>query len=630
MPLVYRALAILQVAALSLCGATANAEQSEPAAPGRPADPQTRSQTPPSGTQTPPPTAQTPPPVDANKQNPSTGAIQKPGVQPNTGQNPPTPLFQTPAQQKYGLPRTPIIGGPVDIDVSKPLSLERAIQIGLARQNQIAIAVAQRDQEGALLTVARSSYFPQILPTLSYVNTRSPTYFVGTPITSGTGTVVGSTGSGTGTGRATVTRFIQSETRTDAIAASQNIFDSGIREANVGFSRRNLFAAEYNIANIRQTVVLTVTQDYYSLLRDKRLVDVQTESVKRAQTTLESIQAQVAVGNAAQSDTLQAQSDLANARVALLQAQNTAYVDEASLKNAMGVVTSVPLILSTAPAMVVDPTPDPRTLEDYVKLAYQYRLDLKQQQEVINAQGYQLRIAHINAGVTVNANVTEGYQLDPNAGEERTFTVAFSYPLFDGGNTRAVVRENKAILEQDRRSLDQLQQNTRLAVEQDYLTREVSRQQVVASQTAVDAGQINYDAALEKQRNGLINVLDVINAEVQLVTAQVQLVQSVYNFYISDAGLQRDIGQNDPQYVPNVPQERRNRSKNTAPRSQTMLTSPTPTAPGMPAGSASTAVTTASTAVTTASTAVTTASTAVTTASTAVTTASTDAAGRKP
>jgi outer membrane protein len=189
-------------------------------------------------------------------------------------------------------------------------------------------------------------------------------------------------------------------------------------------------------------------------------------------------------------------------------------------------------------------------------MAYNYRLDLKQQQEVINAQGYNVKIANINAGVTVNASVSEGYQLDPNAGEERTFSVAFSYPLFDGGNTHAVVKQNKAILDEDRRTLDQLQQNIRLSVEQDYLTREVSRQQVVAAQVAVDAGQINYNAALEKQRNGLINILDVINAEVQLVTAQVQQVQAVYNFYIADAGLQRDTGQNDTRYVPNVPRAR--------------------------------------------------------------------------
>jgi hypothetical protein len=69
----------------------------------------------------------------------------------------------------------------------------------------------------------------------------------------------------------------------------------------------------------------------------------------------------------------------------------------------------------------------------------------------------------------------------------------------------------------------------------------------------VEAGQVNYNAALERQRNGLINILEVITAQVQLVNAQQQLVQAVYDFYIAEASLARNIGLNDPSYVPRVP-----------------------------------------------------------------------------
>jgi hypothetical protein len=33
----------------------------------------------------------------------------------------------------------------------------------------------------------------------------------------------------------------------------------------------------------------------------------------------------------------------------------------------------------------------------------------------------------------------------------------------------------------------------------------------------------------------------------------VSQVNAIYNFYVADAALQHDIGQNDPDYVPNVP-----------------------------------------------------------------------------
>jgi len=60
-----------------------------------------------------------------------------------------------------------------------------------------------------------------------------------------------------------------------------------------------------------------------------------------------------------------------------------------------------------------------------------------------------------------------------------------------------------------------------------------------------------------------------------LVTAQVQQVQSVYNFYIADVRLQRDIGQNDPQFYPNVPAERGNRGRRQGASPKAMLTNPT-------------------------------------------------------
>lgn len=439
----------------------------------------------------------------------------------------------TPAQKLYGLPKNPIIGGQVDMDLKKPLNLDRAIKIGLLRQNSIAISKASTDAANARLVQSRSSYYPTVEPTFSYSSNVSP----GGSINIGGQIIRGSR---------------QSETRTEAIAARFTIYDSGRREANVGASRRNLFGTEYGLANQRQAVVLDVTESFYSLLRDRELVRVQEESVKRAQTTLDAIKAQVEAGTAAKSDTLQAESDLANARVSLYNAQNNARLTEASLKNAMGVVAENSLNLEDS---IPQPSiaPDPVKLEKYVQAAYDNRYDLRQQQERINATGYSVRLAHINAGITLDASISEGFQIHPDTGEQRTFRVDVSYPLFDGGNSKAAVKEAKAQLEQDRRQLDLLQQNIRLSVDQSYSTREQAKRRLEAARLAVEAGKLNYQAALEKQKNGLVNILEVINAEVQLVNAEVSAVQAVYDYYIADARLQREIGVNDPTYLPKVP-----------------------------------------------------------------------------
>ena len=427
-----------------------------------------------------------------------------------------------------------MVGGPVGTDLSKPLSLDRAIRIGLLRQNSIAIAQTQADIAQARLTEARSSYFPQITPTFQYQTNLSP---------GGSVFINGQRFGGSAS----------SETRTELLAARQLIFDSGRREASVGAARRNVFGSEYGLGNQRQDVVLNITTGYFNLLRDRELVRVEQESVKRAEETSRAIQAEFEAGTAARSDTLQSQSDLANARVALLSAQNGYQVQEANLKNAMGVVSNQPLILDDAPIPSPNTAADPLPLNKYIQTAYLNRLDVKQQQERIYAQGYSVRIARINSGVSVQADITEGYQLDPTSGEERTFIVSATYPLFDAGNSRAVVRENKAQWEAEKRNLDQLQQNIRLNVDQSYSTREQAKQRLVGANVAVTAAQENYNAALAKNKEGLINILEVINAEVLLINAQVQQVQAIYDYYIADAQLLRDTGLNDPIYLPRVP-----------------------------------------------------------------------------
>lgn len=511
-PLGRRVTTLLPVVTLGLVGASTGAQQTIPTPSSQP-EPKP---TPVLGRQ------------DQNDQKQTPTRTQAPQA-PNSVQD------LNPAAVRYGLPRNPTLGGQVDTDLNKVLTLDRAVRIGLARQDSIAIAQTQVDAANARVVQARSLYYPQVTPTFQYQNSLQPGAF----FNSATGAVQNG--------------GISSETRTELIAAKQLLYDGGKREANVGFARRSAFGSEYGLANQRQAVILTVTQAYQNLLRDRDIVKEQQATAARAQTTRDVIKAQVDAGVAAQSDLAQADADLANARVNVYVAQAGYGVDQASLKNAMGIVTAQPILLPDASAPVPDTRADPVSLEAYVRQAYLNRLDSKQQQEQVYAAGYNVRLAQINAGLSVDAELTEGYQFDPNAGEDRSFFVSLSYPLFDGGNTRAAVRENKAALEQNKRNLDALEQDIRLQVEQAYVTREQNRQRIVAAQAAVTAAKTNYEVAIAKQQNGLVNIPEVIIAQNQLSTADIQLIQAIYDFYVADAQLKRSTAVNDPVFLPKVP-----------------------------------------------------------------------------
>jgi len=410
------------------------------------------------------------------------------------------------------------------VDLTQPITLEKAVQIALQNHNSLAIARSQVNASKAAITGSKSAYYPQLAPSYTYTSQVTTQRFNG-KLQTGT--------------------FEQSVAQ---IGFTQNIYDMGKREENVLISKYNARAAEFNVSDTRQVIVQNVSSAYYDLKRLKELVRVADASVERAQTTLDATTAQVAAGASPKKDILQAQADFENARVQQLLATNNVKVGQATLKNAMGILSVFPVIVTDEPLPPPPSDPDTKTAADYVKTAFNNRPDLRRESASIDANRHNVKIANINAGFQVGASVTEGYRVDPDPGENRSFNTSFSYPLFDGGASKAAVRQAKEGLNQARFQLEQTRQNIQLSVEQSYANREVARSSISATQTAVKAARLNYESAKEAQKEGAVSgtLLDVITAQALLITAETNAVNAIYDFYTADAQLKRAIGSNDP------------------------------------------------------------------------------------
>lgn len=414
---------------------------------------------------------------------------------------------------------------PTQNPLPAPLTLQDAVRIALANQNLIGIAESRKAMAEAGVKQARSAFYPQISPNYRYSNQH-------TAFNAGEGTRTG-----------TITQS------TTSIDLTQNLFDTGKREQNVALAKDMARAAGYSVEDVRQDVILTVTTDWYELLRSKELVRVAESGVDRAKTTLDATRAFVEAGTAARKDVLQAQADYDNAQVQVLQARNSVRLSETALKNAMGIVTSQQVVTPDTPPQTPAETPDARTVPDYVRVAYAARPDLKSAEAGISASRHNAKIAKIEAGPQISTSVTAGYRAHPNPGFDHSLGVGVSYPLFDAGAARAGVRAANAGVTQAEQQLDLARQNIAADVESAYLTREEARARLSVTQAALAAARENYAAASESRQEGAGTILDVITAQNQLITAETNAVQAVYDFYNADARLARATGQNDPAYT---------------------------------------------------------------------------------
>ena len=427
-----------------------------------------------------------------------------------------------------------------------PLTLADAVAIALRQQPTEYLARTQITSANGQKAQARAQYFPTLTPTYQYQDTRDT--FYGVPI-SGSGSTL-PTGTTTGTQSldgVDVTRGSGAD-----VIFKEILFDSGTRESVNAQARRTLDAARFGQLDARQQIVLNVTTQFYALLRAQDLVKVTEAQVARARQTVAQTQGQIDAGVAARADILQSKADLANAQVGLLQNGSSVRSAEAALKNAMAIETDAPLRLAPlAGDNALPPPPDPgpeRTLDDYVRQAYDARPDLRQQKSVVEVSKQSVKQARINAGVSLAGSYVLTYQPTNDVGAKGTNSqvlVTASYPLFDAGGARGAVRVAEAGRDADLDRLEQLRQTVRLDVEQSYYDRQLAVQRITLAQAAIDAAQASFDAATARRQAGVGTVLDITTAQVSLTQAQNGYVTAVYDFYDADARLRRATGQSD-------------------------------------------------------------------------------------
>lgn len=429
------------------------------------------------------------------------------------------------------------------------LTLAKAIATALGSQPQIATSTATRESQEQRLKQTKARFLPSITPTYNYQNQYTfgkQTVFLG-------GGIVTELPSGR-----TIT------TRQEQVALNYRLFDSGSRDLGARQASQNLRASEFAEANAKQTVIGSVSDAYYAALRNDALVRVSEAQVERANKTFEQIRFQAeVVGVTAKKDILQAEADYLNAKVNLLQAHNNADLAYSQLRSAMGIGGSGRLVLADVAkpsaetpltAMVEGvklDTQDAVAIAKMVELAQQNRPDLKQALAGAAASATGVKLAQINTRPLLNVDLSASYQFDAandptrQLGNNRAVVASITYPLFDGGASRANVHATEATLRAQEAQVEGQKLQVSVDVEQAWRNLTQARATVPATDAALAAARKNYEAASEALRLGAGSTVEVITAQTALVQAETNYVQAIYNFYTTDARLARVLGQAD-------------------------------------------------------------------------------------
>ena len=390
------------------------------------------------------------------------------------------------------------------------LSLQDCIAI--AQKNEVDVLVGRNSVTTAKtqVTQAKSAYYPQI-----GVNYNAFNYTAGTQAN------------------------LEDQTGTQLVI-SQNIWDGGLRENTVRSSKAGVVVATKTLLRTQQTVTFTVTGDFFTVLQNKKLVDVSVATVKYLQEELAQVQAQITLGAAAKYTALPIQASLATAKVALLAAQNNVRTALVTLQESMGLAPQADFDVQEFTPVISKTT---RPMDDYLQIALHNRPDIDAAHADIIEAKTTVSSARINLypRPVISANYDQPIL---TSGEVNSFnlTGGIALNLFSGGANQATLQAAKAALNTANVQSAQVIKTIQAEIQTAYLTMTNAYQQLDASNLSVQAAQSNYDAQIEVNKQGLGITLDLLNAQQQLTTAQSNAVQARYAYYTAVAQLEYAMG----------------------------------------------------------------------------------------
>jgi len=314
-----------------------------------------------------------------------------------------------------------------------------------------------------------------------------------------------------------------------------------------------------------QEIRLRVVRAFYDLLLAQGRLEVAKDAVRARETSLEIVRGRFAAGVATEVDVLRSQVSLANAQPELIRAENGVRQSRAVLNNLL--VRPLDFPTEAVGRLAFNP-PTPRSLEEVIRHAFQYRPELLRarinerqaegQEKLANAEN-RLRL-DFNGQYGVNARLPS--DLVNREFTRFMFTLNVGLPLFDGGRRSGLLRQavaNRKIAELTRTETEnavRLEAQTAL----DELARaektvEAARLNVKEAERVLDMMQNNY-------KHGAATTLDVIQAETARAQARWTLLQGLYDHTMARMQLRWVMGQDPVQEFANdaaAGEERRER-----------------------------------------------------------------------
>jgi outer membrane protein TolC len=325
------------------------------------------------------------------------------------------------------------------------------------------------------------------------------------------------------------------------------LYTSGRVTAMTKAATADAEASSLDVTAVRADVRLDATRAYWQLAMAREAVRVMEESLRRVESHLRDVTNMRAVGLLAPNDVLSVEARRSRERVLLIEARNARDVAEADLRRATGLPPAAVIDIAVPADVGVSDPADLTQLLDEAKGARVERQALDLRARALGDRR-QAAAAATRPLVSVVGGVDiarPNPRIFPRAAEwNPSFDVGFnvSWSVWDSGRAKAEMSEADAGRRAAEARLAEFDRHLEFELTQRRLDVRAALAAIEASDDGVRAAAEAHRVVVERFKAGLVTNTEVLDAQLALMTAQLDRTRAVTAARLAAARLDRARG----------------------------------------------------------------------------------------
>jgi TolC family type I secretion outer membrane protein len=316
-----------------------------------------------------------------------------------------------------------------------------------------------------------------------------------------------------------------SETRTPRAAelsVTQPLYRGGRTVAGTSAAENTVLAQRERLLAIEQDVLLQGVTAYMDVVREEAVLRLNINNEQVLMRQLEAARDRFEVGEITRTDVAQAESRLAGATAQRIAAEGLLAAARAIYREVIG----------DAPGTLTQPGPAdelPASEEETVSGSTSVpNVRAAEYAERAARDGVDVVFGELLPSVALTGALSTGEDVSRrNVSDDSASIIAqVTIPLYQAGQVTSRVREAKQRVSQRRQDIETQRRAAAQAATTSWQALETARAQIESFEAQVRAGEIALEGVQQEAAVGSRTVLDILDAEQELLNARVSLVQA--------------------------------------------------------------------------------------------------------